>query len=162
MKQFLFLTTVTLLIVLSYKKKRKSRTQLIFTTYFHNFKIKILSMQLQKQEFVNSILGLVDHETQAPIEATFSNIELTSSDTAIFTADSDVDADGTIDIVGVAPGTATLGVKADVKYIDGKTGEEVTASKEATIDVTITEPLIDAETTDLVVSFSAPKPVPVV
>jgi len=119
-------------------------------------------MQLQKQEFVNSILGLVDHETQAPIEATFSNIELTSSDTAIFTADSDVDADGTIDIVGVAPGTATLGVKADVKYIDGKTGEEVTASKEATIDVTITEPLIDAETTDLVVSFSAPKPVPVV
>lgn len=160
MKRFIFFTSITLLIVFLLKKKKKTRTELIFTIIINHTKIKILAMELQKQEFVNSILGLVDHETQEPIEASFSNVELTSSDTAIFTADTDVNADGTIDVVGVSVGTATLGVKADATYIDKNTGKEVTASKEATIEVTITEPPIDAETTDLVVTFSAPTPVP--
>jgi hypothetical protein len=116
-------------------------------------------MELQKQQFVDSILGLVDHDTQAAIPATFANIVLTSSDPAIFTADTDVNNDGTIDVVGVSEGTATLNVKADVTYTDTHTNLEVTASKEANVPVTVTAPPPTAENVDLVVTFSPAQPV---
>lgn len=141
-------------------RKKKHKTELVFTTIINKFKIKILAMELQTQDFVDSILGLEDSDTKAPIDAIFANVVLTSSDPSIFTADTDVDADGTLDIVGVAEGTATLNVKADATYIDGNTQQSVTASKEANVDVTVTKPAPGAENTDMVVSFGTPKPVP--
>jgi len=141
------------------RKKHKHRTQLIFTTIINNYKIKILAMTLNTKEFVDSVLALEDSDTKQSISATFANIVLTSSDPSIFTADTDVNADGTIDIVGVSTGLASLNVKADATYTDSNTGKEVTASKEANIDITVSEPAPGAENTDLVVSFSDPKSV---
>lgn len=142
---------------LSHPKKKYS---LIFTTIINKKQIKILSiMDLNTQEFVDSILALEDTDTKSPIDATFANIVLTSSDPSIFTCDTDVNADGTLDITGVSEGTATLTVTADATYIDGNTKQSVTANKSATIDVTVHAPLPGAENTDMVVTFSAPTPV---
>ncbi len=150
--------TIFITIFLLKKKRHHSKTQLIFTTIINKSKIKILAMELNAKEFVDSILGLVDHDTQESIDATFANITLGSSDSSIFTTDTDVDADGVLDIVGVSEGTATLTVTADATYTDKNTGKEVTANKTATIDVTVHAALPGAENTDLVVTFSAPKP----
>lgn len=151
-------TVILLLLVLAkiiFQQPKKPK--LILTATINNVKIKILAMTLQTKQFVTAALGLVDHDTQNPIEATFENVALTSSDPSIFTVDTDVNGDGNVDVVGVAPGTATLNVKADVTYEDANTGLSVTASKEANIEVTVTLP---PETTDLVVTFSDPQPVP--
>lgn len=141
-------------------KHKHQKVHLILTTYIHNYKIKIYAMQLQTKNFMDAILTLVDHDTLDPIQATFANIELTSSDPSIFTTTEDVDADGTVDIVGVAVGTGSLHVKTDVTYTDKNTKLPVTDTKEVDVDVTITEPAPDAEKTDLVVTFSDPKQVP--
>lgn len=117
-------------------------------------------MELQTKQFLDTILDLVDHETQQPIDATFSDVQLTSSDESIFTSTSDVNGDGTVDVVGVGEGTAVLNVKVMATYIDSKLNQEVTNAKEVNVDVTITAPPPEAETTDLVVTFSDPKPVP--
>ncbi len=142
-----------------FHRRRPQRTTLILTFFINNYQIKIQTMQLETQQFVDSILGLVDHDTQEAIPATFANIVLTSSDPAIFTADTDVNADGTIDVVGVSEGNATLNVKADVTYTDKNTGKEVTKAKEANVPVTVTLPPPSEENTDLVVTFSTPQPV---
>lgn len=143
--------------IFKFCRKRKRKTDLIFTLNIPNFTIKILSMQLEIQKFVDSILGLVDHDTQQPIDATFTNVTLTSSDVNVFTADTDVNNDGTADIAGVAEGSADLKVTADATYIDSNTGQETTQSKEATVSITVTKPLPGAENTDLVVSFTNPQ-----
>jgi hypothetical protein len=142
------------------KLTKKKQPQLIFTAVINKFKFKILTMELQTQDFVDSILALEDTDTHAAIDATFANIVLTSSDPTIFTADSDVDADGTLDIVGIAPGTASLNVKADATYTDANTQQSVTAPKEANVDVTVSKPAPGAENTDMLVTFGTPKPVP--
>lgn len=115
-------------------------------------------MQLEVKSFVDSTLALVDKATGNAIEATISNPVLTSSDPAIFTTDTDPNNDGIVDIVGIAEGTATLNVKADVAYTDPNTGEAITASKEANVEVTITAPPPGAIDTELIVTFSAPQP----
>lgn len=139
--------------------RSKKRNTLIFTTIINKTKIKILSMKLQTKEFVDTLLGLINHDTQKPIDAKFTNIVLLSSNPAIFTASTDINADGKIDIVGVSVGKASLTVTADVTYLDANTSLEVTASKSAVVDVEITAPAPTAENTDLVVTFTAPAPV---
>lgn len=145
---------------LSHLLHPKKKYSLIFTTIINNKQIKILKIMptLDLKTFVDTVLALEDTDTKAPITATFANVVLTSSDPTIFTADTDANADGTIDIVGVAAGTATLTVTADASYTDGNTGKAVTANKSATIDVTVTAPLPGDENTDMIVSFSAPTP----
>lgn len=143
--------------IFKFCRKRKRKTDLIFTLNIPNFTIKILSMQLEIQKFVDSILGLVDHDTQQPIDATFTNVTLTSSDVNILTADTDVNNDGVVDIAGVAPGDVTLDVSADATYTDSNTGQQVTATKTASIGITVTKPLPGAENVDLVVSFTNPQ-----
>lgn len=151
--------TVALLTKLTHPKKKK--THLILTTFINNYQIKIQSikMELNQKKFVDSILQLVDHDTQAPIEATFSDIVLESSDTEIFTI-GDVNADGVLDLVGVKAGIATLNVSASATYVDANTGETVTKTKTAAVPVTVNAPAPDAENTDLVVSFTAAQDVP--
>lgn len=152
----------TIIIIKNKKKHKRQKTQLILTAFINKYKTQILAMELKTKNFMDSILTLVDSDTRNPIQATFSNIELTSSDPAIFTASDDVDADGTVDIVGVAAGSGTLHVKADATYTDSKTGKETTQTKEVDVDITVTEAAPDAENTELVVTFSDPKVVPTV
>lgn len=139
-------------------KKRKQRTKLILVTIINKSKIKILAMEFNVKEFVDTNLALVDHDTQAPIDATFANITLTSSDTSVFTCDSDVNADGITDVLGIAEGSATLTVTADATYTDSKTGLVVTGNKSVDVPVTITAPAPTAENTDLVVTFGPATP----
>lgn len=140
-------------------RNKKHKTQLIFTAIINNFQIKIISMQLDKQKFVDTVLALVNHETQEPVSATFANIVLSSSDPNIFTSDTDPNNDGIIDVVGVNEGTAILTVTADAGYTDPNTKEAKTVSKTATIDVTVSAPPPGAIETDMIVTFSEPQQV---
>ena len=143
-------------------RKRRKKTKLIFTTIINKNQIKILAMQLNTQEFVDAMLALENSDTHDKVDATFANIVLTSSDPTIFTADTDVNADGTLDIVGVAVGSASLNVKADATYTDPNTQAVITANKSADIAVTISAPPPGAINTDLVVTFDTPQPTPIV
>lgn len=159
MKYFILLLTLVNFIILYRVTNRKKKRQLVFTTIINKTKIKILAMQLEKQSFVSTILALIDSDTQEVITSTFSNVVLTSSDPAIFTADTDVNADAQIDIIGVSEGVATLNVKADATYVDANTGQEITKPEEANVDVTVSAPPPTAQNTDLVVTFTNPQPV---
>jgi len=159
MKYAIVISSIAILgLILFFKeRRRKRRTQLIFTTIINNSKIKILAMQLDKQTFASTILTLVDHETQEPInDVVFSETVLTSSDESIFTV-TDVDADGTVDILGVSEGSATLNVKTKASYINS-IGESVTTDEEADVEVNVTTPPPGANETDLVVTFGPPQP----
>lgn len=110
-------------------------------------------MKLKPNEFVDSILSLVDTAGNAVTDAVFSNIVLTSSDEAVFTANTDVNSDGQVDIVGVSVGTADLNVSCDVAYTDPATGDPVATSKTATVGITVATPANPDDTT-LQVSFT--------
>lgn len=157
----LILTVLFLISKKKRSKKTKKKTKLIFTTIINKTQIKILAMQLDTQEFVDAMLALENSADQSKVDATFANIVLTSSDPTIFTADTDVNADGTLDIVGVAVGTASLHVAADATYTDPNTQAVITANKTADIAVTISAPPPGAINTDLVVTFDTPQPTPV-
>lgn len=113
-----------------------------------------MSAQLNVNEMLVGTLGLVDHSTQQPITATFANVNVSSSDTAIFTTK--LDSAGNVDVDGVAVGNGTLTVSADATYIDPATKATVTFTKLVTVSVTIS-PATTA--TDLVVTFGNPQPI---
>ena len=155
------LALVGLMLLKELQKGRKpshQKTQLIFTAFINHYQIKILKMQLEKQSFADTILKIVDHATGDPIDATFDNVVLESSDEAIFTCNTDVNNDGKVDVVGVSVGDANLKVTADATYVDANTKETVTKSKTAMVPVFITAPPPEAQETDLIVSFTAPEP----
>lgn len=112
-------------------------------------------MKLKKQQFVEAKLGLVDAVTLQPIEATFSDVTLTSSDESIFII-KDADGDGDPDLEGIGSGTAKLKVSAVVTWFDNN-GEKHVDGKEADVDITVE---FDAQTTKLVVSFTDPADIP--
>ena len=141
---------ITFILVLFFRKRTKTSLFLLI----HNKKTN--KMRLDKKTFVDAQLALFKAGTEEQIDATFSNVVLTSSDSSIFTADTDVDSDGTIDIVGVSVGTAILTVAADAEWLDN--GETVKQPKTVDVEITVEAP-IPGET-DLQVSFSAAKPVP--
>ena len=115
-------------------------------------------MKLKPNEFVDSILSLVDSSQNPVTDAVFSNIVLASSDEAVFTTSTDVNSDGQVDIVGVSVGTADLNVSCDVAYTDPATQEQVNTSKTATVNITVAMPA-DPNATTLVVSFTDAAPV---
>lgn len=162
--EFIALAIIAVIIARMGKSLHKDmcyqKTRLIFTALILNYKIKILKMELLKQQFADTILKIVDHATGAPIDATFENVVLESSDPAVFTCTNDVNNDGKVDVVGVAEGTATLNVSVDATYIDGNTGQSVTKTKTASLQVTVSAPPPEAQSTDLVVTFTAPEAVP--
>ncbi len=159
----LILMTITATNVYIYKcrKHKKTQTFLILTTFYNNYQIKIQTMKLKPNEFVDSILQLVDKAQNPVTGATFSNIVLTSSDEAVFTTNTDVNSDGQVDIVGVAIGTADLNVTCDVSYTDPSTGDSVSTSKTATVNITVAASANPDDTT-LVVSFTDAAAVPTV
>ena len=109
---------------------------------------------MKVKEILEAKLGLINKADGQLIEATFSGITLSSSDTSILTADTDADADGETDIVGVAPGTATLHIEAVARYIDPNTSQEVVAGKSADVELVVTPADPEAADTALVVSFA--------
>ena len=112
-----------------------------------------MALSLNKQDFVNAQLALKDTVTDQPVSATFTDIVLTSSDTAIFTVDTDVNNDAQLDLVGVAAGEATLNVSALAAYTNSN-GDPVSETKTTTVAVTVSLPPADG--TELVVSFTPP------
>lgn len=115
-------------------------------------------MKLNKHQYVDAVFALQDDKGNS-IEATFSEINLESSDESVFKI-SDVDGDGNVDIVPVGTGTASLKASAVVSYTDPATGNPIVAGKDAELVEIQVEP--DATLTKLVVSFTDRKDIPVV
>jgi len=137
---------------------RHTKTFLILKSIrFHHIKIEgiIMSAQLNVNELLVGTLGLVDHATQQPITATFTNVSVSSSDTSIFTAS--LDGSGNVDVDGISAGSGTLSISADATYVDPATQATVTFTKVLTVSVTVS-PATTA--TDLVVTFGTPQPIP--
>jgi len=151
----------SLLFLYCFRKKRlhPQKTSLVCVTIINNFKIKILSMQLKKQQFADTQLALVETDTQAPIAATFSEIEITSEDTSIVSI-GDVNADGILDVIGVAPGTTNITVKAKASYFDTNLGKDNVVDKSKSVSVTVSAPPPEAQSTELLVTFTDPADVP--
>lgn len=110
-----------------------------------------MAVNINVQETLAGVLGLVDHSTGTPIPATFANETFTSADETIFTAA--LTEDDTVTVSGISVGTANMVVVADVSYTDPATGKAITANKIANIAVTISPA---STLTDLVVTFGTP------
>lgn len=136
--------------------KHPNPTELVFSgiKYKHLTikKSKIMSLALDVNSFAIATLGIVDHVTQLPVDATFANIELTPDDATIVSTDP-----ATGKIVGLAAGTTNLTAVADVTYTNSL-NVQVTEKKSATSGITVTAVAV-ANGVDLVVSFSTPAPV---
>lgn len=123
-----------------------------------------MALQFDVKNFVVATLGIVKHDDQTPVDATFANETFTSDNEAVVTATvdaGDTPDTGVLDITGVSAGTANITVSADATYTDPNTGLSVTKNKSVVIPVTITQPVSEADT-DLVVNFGTPQPVPAV
>lgn len=147
-----------------WSNRAKTHTRLIVSTiFFHNLKLKgeIKMAQFNVKEFVQGNVSLVNHVDGSPIEATFANEQFSSADESVATVNVDP-ADGpdtaVLDIVGVSVGETDITVTVDASYTDPNTNESLTKSKSVTIQVTITEPVEQAET-DLIVNLGTPQPV---
>lgn len=159
MFKYLIIAAIVLAILVLLPKKRTKTSLRVF--FFINNQFKPLKfMKLNVQQFVNAKLGLIDSDTKEVIETQFENIQLSSSDEAVFTVSTDVNADGELDLVGIAPGTADLKVEAVAKYTDKNTNQPVVAGKDATVSITVSQPEPGAENTELVVSFTDAADVP--
>ena len=107
-----------------------------------------MALSLNVNDVVTSTLGLVDHATQTPItDASFSNQSYSSDNEGVATID------GSGGVTGIAPGTANLTFTADVTYT-GNDGQPKTETGK-TLVVAVTVSAVP-QTTDLVVTFSAP------
>ncbi len=81
-----------------------------------------MPVNLEPQQFVNSVLGLIDHKTRMPIPATFSNIKFLIDNTAVATVD-DIGK-----ILAISEGIANMTVSADVSYVNNL-GSTITEHK---------------------------------
>jgi hypothetical protein len=138
-----------------HKHRHAHQTDLVIASIsYNNLTIKTtntMSLALNVQEFVTSTLGLVDHVTQAPVDATFSNQANTSDNEAVAT----VDPSGRVS--AASAGTANITFTADASYTNSL-GAPVTETKSVLVAVTVSEVVV-ANGTDLIVTFSAPQTV---
>jgi hypothetical protein len=148
---FLIVTGITYIIIAWLARPHK--TKLFFITIINHFKIQIMSVSINKNEFVNTHLALKDSVTGDPVTATFTDIVLTSSDEAIVTCNTDADNDGNVDVKGISVGEASVNVSATASYTNSN-GDPVSESKTASVAVTVTQPTADG--TELEVSFTPP------
>ncbi|HEY4288284.1 MAG TPA: hypothetical protein VGN00_14365 [Puia sp.] len=145
-------------------RPKEARTQFVLTTIIYKhlkFEGIIMSSKLNIKEFVKGTFGIVKHDDQTPIEATFANEKFTSADETIAKVAQDpTDTADTaiVDIEGVAEGETDITVEVDATYVDPITLQEVTKHKTAIVHVTISAPTSDTET-DLVVTLGDPQPV---
>jgi hypothetical protein len=147
----LIFCTVALLVIVYRSRPRK--TKLFLYTIINHFKIQIMALSIDKNKFANTHLALKETESGDPVEATFTDIVLTSSDESIVTCNEDTDSDGNVDVKGIAVGEASVNVSATASYTNSN-GDVVSESKTASVAVTVTQPAADG--TELVVSFTAP------
>jgi len=112
------------------------------------------------KEFLKGTLGIVNHETQEPIDALFANEAFVSADENIATVSLDP-GDGpdtaVLDFKGIAKGETDLDIDVDATYVDPKSNEQVTKHKKVRVHMTVEA----GETeTDLVVNFGPAQPIP--
>lgn len=101
-------------------------------------------------------VGLIDTDTQAPVQATFANVSFVGSDDTIFTTVQDPANPNQTQDTPVAPGQAALQATADATYTDSKTNLPVTK-----VGLTVTVPVIvtavvAGENVALVINQGAP------
>lgn len=131
--------------------KIKRKTAIILT-----INSKTNDMQVEQNKWASVTPQLVDHNTQTPIQASFSDIQLESSNSSIFKIE-DVNGDGYQDIVGVSLGVAVLKYQTDATYIDANTGQSTIQHKEIEEEITVIEEVV-AQETDLKLNISDSQP----
>lgn len=143
-------------VIFSIRKRKYKRKVDMVIKFNHDYsKIKNknpMELQLNVGQFVVGTLGLVDHNTQQPVQATFSNPSNSSNDENVATVDSNNK------VVGVGEGSTTVTFRSDVVYTDANTGQTVSTTKSVDVVVTVTLPPTPQEV-DLVVTFSPAQPV---
>lgn len=132
------------------KEPKAHKVRLALITFISKSKLEIMALTLTGTQTSQGILGLLDTVTNVPVSATFANITATP-DSAFVTAT--VNADNSISVVGVTPGTGNLVVTADVSYTDS-TGAPQTQNLTATIGVTVAQSQPTADGVALTVTFS--------
>jgi len=118
----------------------------------NNKKTKPMDLLFHVGEFVVGTLSLVDHNTQQPVSALFSNPQNSSSDENVVTVDSNNK------LVAIGVGQAVVTIKSDVDYTDSNTGYPVHTTKSVEVNVTVSVAPTPQET-DLVVTFSPAQPI---
>jgi hypothetical protein len=131
--------------------RNKHRYHLVFETLINNFKIAIMGAQLNSGQLVIGSLGLVDNVTGNPVQGTFTNVTATSDNSAVYAAV--VNADGTITITAVAPGSGNLSFGATAAYTDSN-GNAQSQALSGTISVAVAQPAADS--VSLVLTLGTP------
>lgn len=111
------------------KKRRKHQNvRLVFSTTINNFKITFMALQLTQGTFSLDQLALIDTDTNAPVQATFANIQpFTSDNPSVLTTTADPAGDASKCLnTALAAGTANVLGRADVTYTDSVSKQPVT------------------------------------
>ena len=123
--------------IIAVPKRHKPKVSLRVLFFIDNHFKHLKFMKLNKHQFTEALLSLVNEETNEPIETTFSNVKFESSDEAVFKIE-DADSDGDLDVIPVGPGVATLLVSAVCSYTDPNNGEPIVAGKDADpVEITV-------------------------
>ncbi len=99
---------------------------------------------------------LIDSDTQGQVLASFANAAFSGDNDAAFTVAPDSSDPNTVKVTGVAAGTGKVNVTADATYTDANTGQQVTKTVSASVDVTVTA-VAAGENVELQVNFGAPQ-----
>ena len=142
------------IIVIEEEHYHRHSHHLVLTTFINNSKFEIMSLSIVANEKVIGSLGLIDSVTNEPVSATFQNTTATSGNTASYNAS--VNADGSIEVTGVAEGSGDLVVTSLADFTDSL-GHPQSVEKSVTIPVSISA-VQTANGTNLVVNFGTPTP----
>ncbi len=136
--------------------KHRQKVQLVLTTLINNSNLRIMSLTLNSKQFSLGTLALIDSDTQGQVLASFANAAFSGDNDAAFTVAPDSSDPNTVKVTGVAAGTGKVNVTADATYTDANTGQQVTKTVSASVDVTVTA-VAAGENVELQVNFGAPQ-----
>lgn len=110
------------------KNRGHQNVRLVFSTTINNFKITFMALQLTQGTFSLDQLALIDTDTNAPVQATFANIQPFASDNpSVLTTTADPAGDASKCLnTALAAGTANVLGRADVTYTDSVSKQPVT------------------------------------
>lgn len=126
------------------------KVRLLLITFINKSKFEIMALNLTGTQSAQGLLGLTDTVTNVPVTATFDSVTATLDGGF---ATSTVNADNSITVTAVSPGTGTLTVGANVSYTDS-TGAAQTQPLSTTVPVTVAQ--ATADSVALTVTFGTP------
>jgi hypothetical protein len=126
------------------------KVALVLNLYNTKSTLRIMALSLASNQIVIGTLGLTDTTNPATVvTGTFAGTTATSDTPAAFTAL--VDANGNVDVTGVAAGTGNLTVTTTAAYTDS-TGAAQSVSLSLTVAVTVTAVVV-ADSVALSITF---------